>query len=134
MKHLLLISGILITQATVAAAENTTVNKLIDSYQLQGSDIGNTQRGKQLWNKTFSGKPPFTERSCTTCHTDNLKNTGKHPRTGKTIKPLAPSENPERMSDMKKIKKWLKRNCKWTLDRECTAQEKSDILVFINQQ
>ena len=134
MKHLLLIIGILITQSTVAATEDTTVNKLINSYQLQGVNIGNALSGKQLWNRAFSGKPPFTERSCTTCHTDNLKKTGKHTRTGKIIKPLAPSINSERLSDINKIEKWFKRNCKWTLGRECNAQEKSDILAFINQQ
>lgn len=134
MKHLLLISGILISQATATAAEDTTVKNLMNGYQLQGSDIGNLQNGEQIWNKIFAGKAPFIERSCTTCHTNNLKNTGKHPRTGKAIKPLAPTANPERMSDTKKIKKWLKRNCKWTLGRECSAQEKSDILTFINQQ
>lgn len=134
MKHLLLIAGILIAQSTVAMTENITVNKLINDYRLQGSGVGNAQNGKQLWRKTFPGKAPSTERSCTTCHTDNLKNTGKHTSTGKAIKPLAPSINPERMSDEKTIKKWLKRNCKWTLGRECTAQEKSDILTFINQQ
>ena len=133
MKHLLLISGILIAQATTTAAENTTVKNLMNSYQLQGADIGNAKRGEQIWNKVFPGKPPFIERSCTTCHTSNLKNTGKHTRTGKTIKPLSPSANQKSMSDAKKIKKWLKRNCKWTLGRECTAQEKSDILTFINQ-
>ncbi|MFK5970948.1 MAG: DUF1924 domain-containing protein [Candidatus Marithrix sp.] len=29
------------------------------------------------------------------------------------------------------IRKWFKRNCKWTLGRECNAQEKGDILKFI---
>lgn len=134
MKHLLLIIFILIIQSTTSIAGSMAVNQLMEGYKLEGASSGNVQSGKELWNKTFSGKAPFTERSCTTCHTDNLKNTGKHTRTGKTIQPLAPSVNPERMSDTKKISKWLKRNCMWTLGRECTSQEKSNILEYINQQ
>jgi len=115
-------------------ANNPAVTQLLADYQSQGAGIGNAQSGEQLWNKTFSGKAPISERSCSTCHTDNLKNKGKHARTGKELKPLAPSVNKQSLSDVKKITKWLKRNCKWTLGRECTAQEKSDILTFINQQ
>ena len=134
MKHILLISITLMIYSNIAMANNTAVTQLLDDYQLQGVSVGNAQSGEQLWNKTFSGKAPFTERSCSTCHTDNLKNKGKHARTGKELKPLAPSANNQSLSDTKKIKKWFKRNCKWTLGRECTAQEKSDILTFINQQ
>ncbi|MEA3244387.1 MAG: DUF1924 domain-containing protein, partial [Pseudomonadota bacterium] len=35
--------------------------------------------------------------------------------------------------DGKKIEKWFKRNCKWTLGRECTAQEKADFLAYIDK-
>ena len=134
MKHILLASITLMIYSNATMANNPAVTQLLDDYQSQGASIGNAQSGEQLWNKTFSGEAPFTERSCSTCHTDNLKNRGKHARTGKELKPLAPSVNKQSVSDTRKIKKWLKRNCKWTLGRECTAQEKSDILTFINQQ
>ena len=42
--------------------------------------------------------------------------------------------NGKRLTSIKDIRKWLKRNCKWTLDRECTPQEKGDFLSFIQQQ
>lgn len=45
---------------------------------------------------------------------------------------MAPSANPERLTDVRKIEKWFKRNCKWTLGRECSAQEKTDLLLYIN--
>jgi len=137
MKNVLLISlttAILITPVSAVMAENPVVDKLMKSYQSQGASKGNADNGQQLWNKTFSGKAPFTERSCKTCHSANLKNTGKHVRTGKALKPLAPSSNVASLTSEKKIKKWLKRNCKWTTGRECSVQDKSDILAFIKQQ
>jgi hypothetical protein len=69
--------------------------------------------------------------SCSSCHTDNPAAQGKHAETDKLIKPLAPAANEERFSDMKKVAKWFKRNCNDVLDRECTAQEKGDVLTYL---
>ena len=69
--------------------------------------------------------------SCSSCHTDNPAAQGKHAETDKLIKPLAPAANPERFTDMKKVAKWFKRNCNDVLDRECTPQEKGDVLAYL---
>lgn len=69
--------------------------------------------------------------SCSTCHTDNPAAQGKHSETDKVIKPLAPAANEERFTDMKKVAKWFKRNCNDVLDRECTAQEKGDVITYL---
>jgi hypothetical protein len=69
--------------------------------------------------------------SCSSCHTDNPAAEGKHAKSDKLIKPLAPSVNPERFTETKKIEKWFKRNCNDVLDRECTPQEKGDFLSYI---
>jgi len=115
-------------------AENNAANTLMKSYQSHGAMVGNAKNGEKFWNQTFTGKAPFVERSCKTCHTANLKNSGEHARTGKVLKPLAPSVNASSLTKTKKIKKWFKRNCKWTVGRECSVQEKADILAFIKQQ
>jgi cytochrome c553 len=89
-------------------------------------------RGKEIWQKdgiTQDGKT----RNCRTCHGEDLTKTGKHAKTGKTIDPLAPSANKERFTELKKIKKWFKRNCKWTFGRECTSQEKGDLLEYLSR-
>jgi hypothetical protein len=44
---------------------------------------------------------------------------------------MAPSVNPERLTDQRKITKWFKRNCKWTLGRECTHREQGDVLAYL---
>lgn len=137
MKNVLinvLTAAVFISPFSVVMAENPVVDKLLQSYQSQGASEGNALNGQQFWNKTFPGEAPFTERSCNTCHSDNLKNTGKHVRTGKALKPLAPTSNVTSLTDEKKIIKWLKRNCIWTTGRECSVQEKADILTFIRQQ
>jgi len=90
---------------------------------------GDAGRGEQLWKQESrtAGKP----RSCVTCHTSDPRKGGRHARTGKPIKPMAPSVNPERLSDPKKMAKWFKRNCKWTLGRVCSDQEKADIISYL---
>ncbi|GMR06070.1 MAG: hypothetical protein BMS9Abin25_0653 [Gammaproteobacteria bacterium] len=87
------------------------------------------ERGRILWNQkhTISGQP----RSCASCHTSNPRQAGKHVRTGKPIKPMAQSVNSGRFSDPKKTAKWFKRNCKWTLGRECSEQEKGDFASYL---
>lgn len=114
---------------------------LLDDYASQSISRGvsrvSAEQGKIFWQKKFPAKnkdSEFSQRSCADCHTTNLKQSGKHIKTGKTIKPMSPAINPKRLSDIKKIKKWFKRNCKWTLGRECTAQEKADVLAFIQSQ
>lgn len=115
-------------------ADSKTVNDLLQAYTTQGEIHADAEQGKQMWQKIFKGDNEFPERSCASCHTQNLTSPGKHVKTNKDIKPMAPSINPDRLSDSKKIEKWFKRNCKWTLARECTAQEKANFLLYINNQ
>ena len=111
-------------------AESETVNYLLQDYALQGANTADAEQGKQLWQKTFNNNG---ERSCASCHSKDLTQNGKHVKTRKNIKPMSPSVNPERLTDSKKVNKWFKRNCKWTLGRECTAQEKTNFLVYIEK-
>ena len=112
---------------TIVIASEATDN-LIKEYQKEGAINFSEKAGQSLWEKQENN------RSCTNCHTNSVSKTGKHQRTGKEIKPMAPSVNPERLTEEKKIKKWLLRNCKWTFKRECTPQEKGDILTWLSKQ
>ncbi len=85
-------------------------------------------RGERIWYRQADG------RSCTSCHMDSPKGKGRHQKTGKVIEAMAPSINSLRLTELKKMKKWLLRNCKWTFGRECTAQEKGDVLVWLRSQ
>lgn len=90
---------------------------------------GDAEIGRQFWTAKHTIKGEM--RSCASCHTANPRNAGKHVRTTKSIKPLSPAVNPASLSDEKKIEKWFRRNCKWTLGRECSIQEKANVLVFL---
>ena len=48
--------------------------------------------------------------------------------------PMAPCVNPKRLTERRQAEKWFKRNCKRTLGRACTAQEKGDLLSFLRNQ
>jgi len=91
---------------------------------------GDAEKGRRLW--TMKTAINDDSRSCSTCHTTNPSQPGKHIRTGKLIDPLSPSVDPKSLTDPKKVEKWFRRNCKWTLGRVCTAQEKADVLAFLN--
>ena len=110
------------------------VDELLTEYRAVGATEFSAAAGKTLWLQEFQDAKSGKMRQCATCHTDNLRNQGKHARTGKPIEPLAPSVNPKSLTDIKKIRKWLKRNCKWTIGRECTPQEQGNVLTFIQAQ
>jgi len=128
--NILLLTGL---PADIVLADNAAVSEMLNTYKQQGATQPDAQAGQRLWIETFIASDG-SKRSCTTCHGDNLKQTGKHVRTKKLIKPMAPSVNPERLIKTRNISKWFRRNCKWTIGRECTVVEKANLLAFIKQQ
>ena len=121
------------TPLSYVLAENTGIDALLQLYASQGGAAADADQGQFLWQKTYQANGEYAERSCASCHTEKLTAPGRHIKTGKLIEPMAPSVNPQRLTDQKKIEKWFKRNCKWTMGRECTAQEKADLLLYISK-
>ncbi len=125
---LMVLSGSLLMASAASATPAT--DELFARYKSEGASGFDAERGKKDWNK--QGKSEGGETmSCGTCHGDDLSKAGKHHKTGKVIEPMAPSANAERLTDAKKIEKWFKRNCNDAWGRECTAQEKGDVLKFL---
>jgi hypothetical protein len=116
------------------SAQAGPVESLLEKYRQTGISDFSASEGENRWRQIYENTKNGKQRSCSDCHSDNLKQVGKHAKTGKKIDPIAPSVNPKRLTDTKKIEKWLKRNCMWTLGRACTPQEKGDYLVFLQQQ
>jgi hypothetical protein len=104
---------------------SATPQELLKGYENQPSKASPV-RGEQFFN-TKHGK----EWSCASCHENPPNHDTKHIITGKVIRPLAPSANPSRFIDDTKVEKWYKRNCNDVLGRECTAQEKADLLSWL---
>jgi hypothetical protein len=128
-RNILTIAALMMTIPLYAQAD--AISDLETKYQVQGAANFSAATGEALWNKEFVDAKSGDKRSCTTCHTADIRQTGKHERTGKAIEPMAPSVNATRFTEVKKIEKWFLRNCKWTLGRECSAQEKGDVVAFI---
>jgi mono/diheme cytochrome c family protein len=132
----LMIAGMVLLPLTYSHSVLATaaVDELLAQYRSAGATEFSAEAGKTLWLQEFKDAKSEKVRQCATCHTDNLRNKGKHARTGKPIEPLATSVNPKSLTDIKKVRKWLTRNCKWTIGRECTPQEKGNVLTFIQAQ
>ena len=122
-----LLLGTTLAVLGVAHADTIAITHL-DSYRLQGIEQVNAERGRELWFASVN------ERSCSDCHGVNTRDAGEHVRTAKLIEPMALSVNPARYQNAKKIEKWFLRNCKWTFGRECSLQEKADILGWLGRQ
>ncbi|MBC8211881.1 MAG: DUF1924 domain-containing protein [Gammaproteobacteria bacterium] len=114
-----------------ASAQADAISELEAVYRTQGVSQFSASSGEALWKNDFVDSKSAETRNCGSCHGADLARAGKHNTTGKTIEPMARSVNPERYSDTRKIEKWFLRNCKWTLGRECSAQEKGDVLAYL---
>lgn len=110
------------------------VDELIAQYQQQSGATLSAKSGERIWKKKAPEAKSGQTRSCTSCHGNDLSRVGKHKRTGKKIDPMAPSVNAKRLTKVKFIEKWFKRNCKWAWGRECTPAEKGNILMFLKNQ
>ena len=129
-----LFAGFALAAVTGSAplAQAQTANDLLRTLEL-------TARTEQPAFAGFSierGQAFFTQRhgqewSCSTCHTSDPRVAGRHAVTGKAIQPLAPVANAARLTDQAKVDKWLRRNCKDVLARECTAAEKGDVIAYL---
>jgi len=112
-----------------------TLDDMLTLYKEQGAGPFNAKNGEKMWFTDYPDPDkPGKLRNCSSCHGKDLAKSGKHAKTGKVIDPLALSVNSERFTKKKTIKKWFKRNCKWVLQRQCTAQEKGDFLMYLREQ
>ncbi|WP_296518448.1 DUF1924 domain-containing protein [Rhodopseudomonas sp.] len=135
MRNLLAVALLLL--ATAAEAASPQQQAVLESYLSAavtepGFTAPSAERGRSLFVSPQSGGKPDTP-SCVTCHSADLTRPGQT-RAGKPIDPMAPSVTPTRFRDAANVEKWFKRNCRDVLGRDCTAAEKSDLLVFLLAQ
>jgi hypothetical protein len=102
-----------------------TPQDLLKSYETQ-SGKASPVHGERFFNAKHGN-----EWSCASCHENPPHHDTKHIVTGKVIKPLAPSANSARFTDEAKADKWFKRNCHDVLTRDCSTQEKADVLSWL---
>jgi len=127
LNRLVITVSIALGAGSAAAA---TTDALLREYGAAASTVPAFQgfsvaRGRALYAR--KGK----DWSCSSCHTADPRRAGEHAVTGKAIRPLAPSANPERFTDAAKVEKWFRRNCRDVLGRECTPLEKGDFITWL---
>ncbi|MDT8452846.1 MAG: DUF1924 domain-containing protein [Gammaproteobacteria bacterium] len=127
----LISAGALLLAQSVSASP--AVDAMLKVYRDAGAGPFSAEAGERMWLEKHSHVESPAERSCGSCHTNNLSDSGKHVKTQKVIKPMTPSVNAKRLTDTKQIEKWFMRNCKWTFGRECSPQEKGDFLLYIQK-
>ena len=107
---------------------------LMEGYRQVGAGPFSAGAGSDAWTQEYQADNGVQARSCASCHGTDITRPGRHVKTGKRIEAMAVSVNPTRLSDPNKVEKWFRRNCRWTLGRECTPQEKGDFVQFITAQ
>lgn len=130
MKPIFSATAISLCALLAAAVHAAPVDDMLAGYAKAGAKPS-LDAGRAFWAKEYSDPKNGGKRTCATCHGTDLAKPGKHVKTGKAIEPLAPSANPKRLQDAAEVEKWFKRNCTWTVGRECTAQEKADTLTYL---
>lgn len=124
------IALILVSYALSSGAQAAPPDLIAHYVALAGDGfVPSALRGRELFLNT--GGADEKVPNCAACHGSNPAVSGRHVFTGKTIKPLAPAGNPARFTDIGKVEKWFRRNCKDVLERECTAGEKADVVQFL---
>jgi len=126
---------IMLCLAAALPAAAASPQQILDAYAAEAKKANpafksfSAEKGRAF----YVAKQGATGRaaSCSTCHTEDPKAGGRHAKTGKDIRPLAPSANAERLSDAAKVEKWFGRNCNDVLGRACTAQEKGDFMSYL---
>lgn len=117
-----------VVAAAAAPAATATPAELLQRWRAAAGPSAapfDAARGRQFFETRGS------DWSCSTCHTADPRRPGRHVMTGKPIEPLAPAANPARFTDEAKVAKWLRRNCRDVLGRECTPREKGDVLAWL---
>ncbi|MES2632059.1 MAG: DUF1924 domain-containing protein [Pseudomonadota bacterium] len=112
--------------AVSAQAADTTPAAQLARFNAQAERPGQAETGRVFFQSRHGA-----EWSCASCHGTPPSGQGKHASTGKSIAPLAPAFNLQAFTDTAKVDKWLRRNCKDVTSRECTAQEKADLLAYL---
>lgn len=128
-EHVFTLAGLLLAGMAHAAGSD-----LLQGYRDAGAGPFVPAAGRSVWTQEHPSPQGGAARSCSTCHGNDPRQAGRHAETGKPIEPMAPAVNAGRLTDPAKVEKWFRRNCRWTLGRECTAQEKGDFIQYLISQ
>lgn len=110
------------------AAQAATPAQLLAAYEASAKAPGSPERGQKLFTTNFGRELGF---SCSSCHGAEPVKNGRDQVSEKSIRPLAPSANPQRFTDKTKVDTWFRLNCTDVVGRACTAGEKADVMSWL---
>jgi cytochrome c553 len=132
MKKTITLLGLLAMFFATSAFATPASDAVLAKYKAEGVSKTDVAKAKKDW--TLEVVVDGEKMSCASCHGTDFTKPGKHHKTGKVIEPMSSRVTADRYTEVKKIEKWFKRNCKDAWGRECTAQEKADFLTFLIAQ
>lgn len=118
-----------------SAADNiSTAKQFADQYEVFAQKLdtkfkASVADGREFYTKKHSVKGK--DISCSSCHTDNPTQKGKHAESGKEIQPLSPNTNPKRFAVLNKSEEGFVKHCNDILARNCTPQEKANYVTYL---
>lgn len=118
----------LLLLAAAWPAQALTASELLSEYTAKAGGQASAERGQKFFNTNFNKALGF---SCASCHGSNPTGSFKDQVTEKTIAPLAPAANARRFVDRAKVDHMFRVNCKDVVGRECTMQEKADVMAWL---
>lgn len=129
--------------AGVTAKQTEVMKQLLVKYEAKAKEEAQDPKARGVTPyKAFTaeaGREFYLQRrtwqshdyTCSGCHTNDPTKEGKHIDTKKPIKPLAPSANPERFTDVAKVEKNFTEHCMDLHERDCRAQEKGNFVAYL---
>ena len=110
------------------AATAATPAEILSAYAAKAGSPPSAERGEKLFTSKNKGG---VFESCADCHTAEPTRTGRDQMAEKSMPALAPAANAKRLTDAYRVETAFRLNCKDVLSRECTAQEKADVLTWL---
>jgi mono/diheme cytochrome c family protein len=126
----------------ISNGQRDVIKKLMADYASQDKTVAAKQKRNPIRAEEFSaetGKQLFLRTknwegedapSCSSCHTDDPRQKGKHAASKKPILPLAPISNPERFTNVAKVEKNFSTHCQEIYNRDCDPAEKGHYLAY----
>ena len=126
----------------ISDTQRDVIKKLMADYASQDKAVAAKQKRNPIRTEEFSaekGKQLFLKTknwegedapSCSSCHTDDPRQKGKHAASKKPILPLAPISNPDRFTNATKVEKNFSTHCQEIYSRDCDPAEKGHYLAY----
>lgn len=127
---------------SISDTQRDVIKKLMADYASQDKAVAAKQKRNPIRTEEFSaekGKQLFLKTknwegedapSCSSCHTDDPRQKGKHAASKKPILPLAPISNPDRFTNATKVEKNFSTHCQEIYSRDCDPAEKGHYLAY----